>query len=127
MDWIKIPFSKKLSSYEQEYLASISLGMDRQLSAVSDWLGSNEFAELQRMNQNQIDAFFRTSGIKQKLDELIKYNASDSHQFIEKFYKIGAELGYKDISQLLAYTIADQEALYKVSKYNNISMCNGRL
>ena len=82
MDWIKIPFSKKLSSYEQEYLASISLGMDRQLSAVSDWLGSNEFAELQRMNQNQIDAFFRTSGIKQKLDELIKYNASDSHQYI---------------------------------------------
>ena len=118
MDWIKIPFTKKLNAYEQEYLASISLGMDRQLSAVSDWLGSDEFAELQRMNQNQIDAFFRTSGIKQKLDELIKYNASDSHQFIEQFYKIGAELGYKDIRQLLAHTIADQEALYYVSQYN---------
>lgn len=118
MDWIQIPFTKKLSSYEQEYLSSIGLGMDRQLELISDWLGSDEFAELQRMNRNQIDAFFRNSGIRDKFDELITYNANDSHQFIENFYKMGANLGYEDINQVLAYTLADEKALYYVSQYN---------
>lgn len=118
MDWIKIPFHKKLSPGELEYLTAISLGFDKQLELVSNYIGSAEYAELEYMNRLQIEAFFNNSGINQRLDELINYNASNSEQFIAEFYRIGAELGYEDIQQTLAYTIADQEALFHVSKYN---------
>ena len=118
MDWIKIPFHKKLSQGELEYLTSILLGLDRQLEIVSDYIGSAEYAELEFMNQRQIDAFFQNSGINQRLDELINFNAANSEEFIREFYRIGAELGYEDIEQTLSYTIADQRALFFVSQYN---------
>ena len=81
-------------------------------------MGSAEYAELQHMNQQQIDAFFRNSGINERLDELIKFNASSSEEFIREFYRLGAEQGYDDIEQTLAYTIADEKALFFVSQYN---------
>ena len=118
MDWIKIPFTKKLTPEEIAYLQSLTNGLDNQLEVVAEYLGSEEYAELQYMNQRQIDAFFRNSGIKQKLDDLIEYNASDSEQFIRQFYKIGAELGYEDIGGVLAYTQADRIALYTLTDYN---------
>lgn len=118
MDWIQIPFHKKLSKPEMEYLSSILLGFDRQLGTVAEFLGSEQYAELQYMNQRQIDAFFKNSGITRKLDELIAFNASDSEQFINEFYRVGAELGYEDIKQTLAYTVADREALFNLTTYN---------
>lgn len=118
MDFIQIPFTKQLSNSELEYLASILLGFDRQLEIISQFLGSEEYAQLEMMNQRQIDAFFRNSGITEKLDQIINFNAADSEQFIREFYRIGAELGYEDIEQVLSYTLADQEALFNVSQYN---------
>ena len=47
MDWIKIPFHKKLSPGELEYLTAISLGFDKQLELVSNYIGSAEYAELE--------------------------------------------------------------------------------
>lgn len=118
MDWITVPFHKALTPEELEYLTSILLGFDRQLGLVSDFLGSAEYAELQYMNQMQIDAFFRNSGISERLDELIKYNASTSEEFISEFYRLGAEQGYDDIEQTLAYTLADEKALSFIHQYN---------
>ena len=118
MDWIQIPFHKKLTDSELEYLTSILLGLDRQLNLVADWLGSDTYAELQYMNQMQIDAFFKTSGITQRVDELINFNASTSEEFIQEFYRMGAEQGYDDIEQTLAYTVADKEALFYLANYN---------
>lgn len=118
MDWIQIPFHKNLSAGELEYLTAILLGFDKQLGLMADFLGSGEYAELEYMNQMQIDAFFRNSGIEKRLNELINFNASDSERFIQEFYRIGAELGYEDIEQTLAYTIADTEALFHITNYN---------
>ena len=118
MDFIRIPFCKKLSPEEIAYLKSLTTGLDRQIETVAEYIGTEEFAALQNMNQMQIDAFFRNSGIKQKLDDLIAYNASDSEQFIRQFYKIGSELGYENIGGILAYTQADRIALYNLTTYN---------
>lgn len=118
MDWITVPFTKKLSADEIAYLNSLSEGFDRQLGAVSEYIGSEEFAELSRMNQQQINAFFQNSGVRQRLNEIIEYNAADSEQFIRNFYKTGAALGYSEIGALLAYTPADKEALYFLTQYN---------
>ena len=118
MDLVRIPFCKKLSPEEIEYLKSLTTGLDRQIETVAEYLGSEEFAELQGMNQRQIDAFFRNSGIRQRLNDLIEYNASDSEEFIRQFYKIGSELGYADIGGVLAYTQADRIALYSLTQYN---------
>lgn len=118
LDWIQIPFHKQLSPSELEYLTSILLGFDRQLGLVAEYMGTEEYAELQYANQRRIDAFFRNSGIEQRLDELIKYNASTSEEFIREFYRLGAEQGYDDIEQTLAYTIADQQALFHLFQYN---------
>lgn len=118
MDFIKIPFCKHLTPEEIEYLQSLTNGLDRQIELVAEYLGSEEFAELSSMNQMQIDAFFHNSGIKQKLDDLIEYNARDSEDFIRQFYKIGSELGYRDIGGVLAYTQADRIALYNLTTYN---------
>lgn len=115
---MQIPFCKKLSPEEIEYLKSLTTGLDRQIETVSEYLGSEEFAQLQRMNQREIDAFFRNSGIQGKLNDLIEYNASDSEQFIRQFYKIGSELGYENIGGVLAYTQADRIALYTLTNYN---------
>ena len=118
MDWIQIPFCKKLSPEEIEYLQSLTNGLDNQLKLVAEYMGSEEYAELQGMTQAQINAFFRNSGIRQKLNDLIEYNASDSEQFIRQYYRIGAELGYADIGGVLAYTQADRIALYNLTQYN---------
>ena len=118
MDFIRIPFCKKLSPEEVAYLKSLTTGLDRQIELVADYIGSEEFALLQNMNQRQIDAFFKNSGIKEKLDDLIAYNASDSEQFIRHFYKIGSELGYENIGGVLAYTQADRIALFTLTDYN---------
>lgn len=118
MDWIRIPFCKALSPGELKYLTEILLGFDRQLGVIAEYIGSEEYAELQFMNQMQIDAFFRNSGIEERLDELIKFNASTSEEFIREFYRLGAEQGYDDIEQTLAYTLADEKALFFVSQYN---------
>lgn len=118
MDFIQIPFCKALTPEETAYLKSICDGFERQLEVVTEYIGSEEFAELQNMNQQQIDAFFRNSGIRQKLNELIKYNANDSEDFIRQFYKIGSQLGYQDIGGVLAYTQADRMALYNLTTYN---------
>lgn len=118
MDWIRIPFTKALTPQELEYLTGILLGLDRQLGLISEMLGSAEYAEMEFMNQRQIDAFFRNSGITEKLDQLIEFNASDSRSFIEEFYRTGAELGYDDIDQVLSYTTADAEALFNLTNYN---------
>ena len=117
-DWIQIPFCKSLTPEETEYLLSLTHGLDRQLQLIADYIGTEEFAELQYMNQQQIDAFFRNSGIRKKLNELIEYNAQDSEQFIRQFYKIGSELGYQNIGGVLAYTQADRIALYTLTDYN---------
>ena len=117
-DWIQIPFHKQLSQSELEYLTSILLGFDRQLGLISEYMGTAEYAELQYANQRQVDAFFRNSGIDQRLDELIRYNASTSEEFIREFYRLGAEQGYEDIEQTLAYTAADTQALYFLHQYN---------
>lgn len=118
MDWIKIPFCKSLTPEETQYLKSLLEGFDRQLEVVAEYIGSTEFAELQQMNQMQIDAFFRNSGIRGKLNELIEYNANDSEDFIRQFYKMGSQLGYDEIGGVLAYTQADRIALYNLTKYN---------
>ena len=118
MDWIQIPFCKKLSPEEIEYLQSLTNGLDNQLKLVAEYMGSEEYAVLQGMTQAQINAFFRNSGIRQKLNDLIEYNASDSEQFIRQYYRIGAELGYADIGGVLAYTQADRIALYNLTQYN---------
>ena len=132
MDWINIPFTKKLSADELAYLENLSQGFDRQLGAVSEYIGSEEFAELAMMNQQQINAFFQNSGIRQRLTEIVEYNAADSEQFIQNFYKTGAALGYADIGAILAYTPADKEALYFLTQYNfdlvtdlNLELTNG--
>lgn len=118
MDWIQIPFTKQLSPDELAYLDNLSQGFDRQLAAVAEYMGSEEFAELAHMNRQQVDAFFHNSGIRQHLSEIIEYNASDSEEFIQNFYKTGAALGYESIGAVLAYTPADKEALYFLTKYN---------
>ena len=118
MDWITIPFCKKLTPEETAYLKSLCDGFDKQLELVAEYIGGDEFANLQGMNQAQIDAFFRNSGIRQKLNELIEYNASDSEDFIRQFYKIGSQLGYDEIGGVLAYTQADRMALYNLTTYN---------
>lgn len=118
MDWIKMPFHKKLSASELEYLTSILLGFDRQLGLTAEFLGSAEFAEMEFLNQMQIDAFFQTSGFEQRLNDLINFNASTTEEFMQEFYRIGAELGYEDIEQTLAYTPADRQALFNVANYN---------
>ena len=113
-----MPFCKKLTPEETSYLKSMCAGMDRQLEVVAENLSSEQFKELAYMNQQQIDAFFKNSGIQQKLNELIEYNAQDSEEFIQQFYKMGAELGYENIGATLAYTTADAVALQTLTKYN---------
>ena len=117
-DFIRLPITKRLTPEEQSYLDSIMSGLDEQLRIAGEWLASPEAAELAGATQQQIDAFFNNSGIRDQIDSLIEYNAQDSEEFIENFYKAGAALGYENIRQLLAYTIADKEALYHLKEYN---------
>ena len=117
-DFIRLPITKKLTPEEQTYLDTIMAGLDEQLKKAGEWLASEEAAELAGARQQQIDAFFRNSGIRDQIEALIEYNAQDSEEFIENFYKEGAALGYENIRQLLAYTLADQEALFHLKNYN---------
>lgn len=117
-DLLTVPFTKALSPEEKKYLDSICEGMDRQIQLVAEWLASEEAAQIHNMTQQQIDRFFETSGIRQQLDTLIEYNASNSEDFINEFYRIGAGLGFAEIGRTLAFTPADKEALYRLSNYN---------
>lgn len=117
-DLVTIPFTKALSPEEEKYLIEIMNGLDRQITLTSEWLASDEAAELAGASQVEINAYFRNSGIRDQFDNLISYNASNSQEFINEYYHIGAELGFKDISRMLAYTPADREALFRLTSYN---------
>ena len=117
-DLITIPFTKALTPDEQAYLDTIMKGLDEQLRIAAEWLASEEAAELSGATQQQIDAFFKNSGIKDQIDALIEYNCNDCDEFIENFYKAGAALGYQQIRQALAYTLADKQALFYLKDYN---------
>ena len=117
-DLVCIPFTKALSPPEKAYYDSIMTGLDRQIGLAAEVLASPEFRDQQFMNQEQIDAFFKTSGITEQVDSLIEYNAQDSKTFIEEFYRVGASLGFSEISRHLAYTPADAEALFRLTEYN---------
>lgn len=117
-DLVTIPFTKALTPSEQAYYESIMQGLDRQIGLAANILASKEFKEQQFQNQQQIDAFFRNSGIREQVDALIEYNAQDSKSFIEEFYRMGAALGFADIGRYLCYTTADAEALLRLTEYN---------
>ena len=118
LDELYIPNMKRLTRGEQQYLRKLWDGLDNQLLTVSEWLGSDEAAEFYGLHQSELNEFFMTSGIREELNNIIESNASDSHEFIQKFYNVGSRLGYNDLHKKLLFTPADREALHIVSEYN---------
>lgn len=118
MNELRIPNEKRLSKGEQAYLRQIVADLDNQLYAASEWLNTQEAKRFFRTRQSDIDEFFKNSGIQTRLDEIINANVNNSESFIQRFYQIGASLGYRDLRSKLIYTVADREALYRLSQYN---------
>ena len=115
---LAIPNSKRLTRGEQQYLRRLLSGLDNQMLTASEWLGSNEAKEFFRTRHDDIEEFFQESGIRNELQGIINSNVENSDDLIEKFYKVGSRLGYRDIRKKLLYTPADRKALYHVTQYN---------
>ena len=109
---------KKLTRGEQQYLRQLLDGLDNQMLTTSEWLGTGEAKRFFRTRQADIDDFFKNSGIQEELRTIINSNVRDSEGLIQKFYQVGSHLGYGDLHKKVAYTVADQEALYHVTQYN---------
>lgn len=115
---VVLPCFKALTYQEKQYLQSISNCLDNQILTMSQWLKTDEAAELFTQNRQEINRFFRESGISQELQTLIQSNAEDSETFINQFYNIGSSLGYSNLHKDLVLTRADKEALFFLKNYN---------
>lgn len=115
---IVMPCFKELTHQEKQYLQSISNGLDNQLLLMSEWLKTDEAAELFTQNRQEVNRFFRESGISNRLKELIQSNAEDSETFITQFYSMGSSLGYSSLHRDLVLTPADKEAAFFLKNYN---------
>lgn len=121
-DMLIIPFTKVMGAAEKQYLKEILKGVDHQLAITGSWLNSEEAAELFNAHQEEIDEFFESfeeSSLYQELHEsLNNYDYDSAGELLEKFYRLGAQLGYADIKRDLAYTLADKQALFTLQQYN---------
>ena len=113
-----IPVTKSLTRAERQYLTYLLEGMDERLITVGEWYKSPEAKRYFRQHHDDLQNFFRDSGIREELQPLLEANVKDSAGYIEKFYKTGAELGYADLNRKLIFTEADKEALYFLKNYN---------
>lgn len=93
-------------------------GMDEQLIRTSKWLNTPEARRYFRLHAQDVQDFFKESGIREELKPLLEANIEGSEAYIKQFYKMGAELGYADLNRRLLFTQADQEAFYFLKKYN---------
>lgn len=115
---MKIPYSTNLSLAEKQYLQHLIDGMDEQLIRTGQWLNTPEARHYFMTHANDVQDFFKESGIREELKPLLEANIEGSESYIKQFYKVGAELGYADLNSKLLFTQADQEAFYFLKKYN---------
>lgn len=113
-----IPYSKSLNRAELEYLTHLMEGMDERLIQAGEWYKSPEAKRYFRQHHDDLQNFFKESGIREELQPLLEANIKDSASYLERFYKVGAELGYGDLNRRLIFTEADKEALYFLKNYN---------
>lgn len=115
---MKIPYSQNLSYAEKRYMEHLLDGMDEQLIRTSEWLNTPEARRYFRLHAQEVQDFFKESGIREELKPIIQANVEGSEAYLKQFYKVGAELGYADLNHRLLFTQADQEAFYFLKKYN---------
>lgn len=117
-DYLPLPVTKELNNSELAYYRELINGLNNTIGVTVDWLATPEAKELYRKRQDEINAFFEDSGIEADWDTLITSNASNSEEYVNRFYQLGAAIGYSDINRKLSYTKADKEALFHLKKYN---------
>lgn len=113
-----IPNCKALNRGEQAYLNRMLEGMDEQLIQVGKWLETDEAREYYYQKRKVTEKFFEESGIREQWDKLLNSTCHDSEQYIEEFYRMGSELGYRELRQTIDFTSADRKALYYLKEYN---------
>lgn len=113
-----IPNCKALNRGEQAYLERMLEGVDEQLIEVGRWLQTPEAKDYYYKQKKIKDNFFEESGIREEWDRLLNSTCSDSAEYIEEFYRMGSELGYRELRKAFDFTPADREALYYLKEYN---------
>lgn len=108
---LQLIYRKPPNKAEMEYYNYIAEGFSRQINLMSEWLESDEAKELMYQHWEDIRFYFGNSGIQDQYDKLLSYNAGTCDDFMDRFYREGALLGFKDIKKTLAYTRADEQAL----------------
>lgn len=115
---MRIPYPNNLYYAEKRYMEHLLDGMDEQLIRTSEWLNTPEARRYFRLHAQEVQDFFKESGIREELKPIIQANVEGSEAYLKQFYKVGAELGYADLNHRLLFTQADQEAFYFLKKYN---------
>ena len=115
---LQLVYRKPPSKEELEYYEYIAEGFSRQITLMGEWLESDEARDLMYEHWEDIRFYFENSGIQQQYDKLLQYNAGTCDDFMDRFYREGARLGFQDIKRTLAYTRADERALNFIRQVN---------
>lgn len=146
---LKLPVTKRLSKREKKYYNTLLKGLDELIQTSISFIGSREYNQLKKLikpktklydsfvgpeyrHSDELKKFFNSSDFKSELNSIIESNAESSQDFIKEFYLVGARLGYGQLKRRMGLTLADEEALYYIQKYNfdlvtnlNTELCYG--
>lgn len=126
-------YREPLTGGELQYARRISDGLNMQIDTVNHWLGSDEYQQFAKYwdlygeMTPEFMAYARQSILKdtwdrldihEACDKLADSNAKSSEEFINRFYREGAIQGVTDLGRTLAFTKADEKALYHLYNYN---------
>lgn len=113
-----IPISKSMNSSEKSYATHIGKGIDDQLKATSEWLGTSEAEEMFKKKRRSLNNYLDKSRLWEEIQTIQYTYAKNTEEFIKEFYEQGARNGCGAIKRRLAFTDADKEALWYLKKYN---------
>ena len=118
MDELYIPSDFALSKRQKALYEDLVEGIDNQLLETMEWLDTNEAKRLWNKKQKEIDKMWDDLDLKSHMDDITKENIENEEEYINQFYKIGKDLGEKELKHKMDFTNADKKALKFLKDYN---------
>lgn len=114
---LTLPVCKRLSSDEVKYKKLLTDGVNENIKYTIDWLNTNEARNLLTIkDEDDFNDEFFSSSLYYGLNDQFIINSKNGAVPIEKFYKIGSNLGYRDLRRKLPLLDTDDDAIEIVQR-----------
>ena len=134
IEWEMKSYDAPFNKYEQSYLNHINESLDLNAETTVKWFRESGYEEFKAwmesynyelteemiayMRNNMLEWTWNQMDINWMLDNLSESSARSCDRFMDEFYQLGALQGVNEIERILAYTPADERAMFNLRNNN---------